>query len=91
MRIAFFPLRVGLLIFWRWNTGGKKINILFVFSILFICVSVSTLWPNLCPREMKLANCTFLSSTIAADPFLRAFLLETVQKLLFCLSLHQPV
>lgn len=41
MRIAFFLLWVGLLILWKLN-AGKRINILFVYSILFIRILVST-------------------------------------------------
>ena len=72
MRIAFFPLRVGLVIFWRWNTEGK-INILFVFSILFICVSVPTFLIQFTPQRDEAGQLQFLSSTTAADPFLRKF------------------
>ena len=90
MRIAFFPLRVGLVIFWRWNTR-EKINILFVCSILFIHVSVPTFLIQFIPQRDEAGQLQFLSSTTTADSFLREFYWKSVQNCFFCLSLYQPV
>lgn len=59
MRLTFFPLLVGLLIFWRWNIG-KKLNILFVLSILFTCVSVSTSLDQCMPQWGEAGQMQFL-------------------------------